>query len=90
MTNGISFGSDWLKITRPTVVLMIFRSTSTRSAWMTSWSSRATVRSRRRPENRRRIADSVSSSLFSSATITSSMSAKTRPSPVAPAFTFVR
>ena len=87
---GISDGSASLKRTRPTVVLMMRRSTITGSAWMTSWSSRCTVRSTSSPVNRRRIGVSVSSSLFSSATRTSSVLPKTRPSPMAPDLDLVR
>ena len=38
--NGISAGIDWLRITRPTVVLMILFLTVCTSVRSTSWSSR--------------------------------------------------
>ena len=63
---------DVSKMTRPTVVLMILRSTSCTSACSTAWSSRATVRSRSWPlACRRRIGVSVSTSPASSARMTS-------------------
>ena len=47
--NGISSGSELFQITRPTVVLMIRRSTACSGVCSTAWSSRATVRSMRLP-----------------------------------------
>ena len=72
LTNGIGDGSDELKMTRPTVVLMILLSTACTSVCSIAWSSRATVRSSSSPEMRSRIGVSVSSSLASSASTTSS------------------
>ena len=45
LTNGISTGMDWLRMTRPTVVLMILPLTVCTSVRSTSWSSRDAVRS---------------------------------------------
>ena len=88
--NGISSGSELFQITRPTVVLMIRRSTACSGVCSTAWSSRATVRSIRLPVSRSRIGVSVSSSPFSRASTTSSRLANSRPSPIAPAFDLVR
>ncbi len=90
LTNGITCGSEALKITRPTVVLMILFVTVCGSVWSTAWSSRATVMSSSWPLIRIRIGVSVSSSPASSASTTSSGLLKTRPSPFAPARALVR
>jgi hypothetical protein len=87
---GMPFGSESLKMTRPTVVLMIRRWTSWTSAYWTPWSSRETVRSISSPVHRMRIGVSVSTSVASSASSTSSVLPNTRPSPFAPGFAFVR